>query len=131
MFELEACCLRGMRQHSLAGKKNAGHFAEKHFQRDGRDWKNGRPMQNRHKLARKLGVPHWSRRRCVDSPANARMLDRKQDEANLVLDVNPGHPLLASANPSSDTQSKRRKHFVERAARAEHYASPEQDHADS
>ena len=87
-------------------------------------------MQGARQGAGEVGVAHRFGCAGVEGAAGVLVLQQVVDQRHLVFQVNPGHPLLAAAQPAAQAQAKRRQQPRQHAAlRGQHRRGAQQRHA--
>ena len=96
--------------HPLAAEqKRIRHFAERHSQRETRRGKNRGPVQNASESGSKLHILHGSGRHGIGHSAEKIRFQREANDSDDIFQGDPGHPLAAGTDFSSQTQTKRER----------------------
>src|SRR5450432_941171 len=101
-LELEARALELFRHRALPAEERFGEFA--HREAQSRRWNRspGWPVQRASQALGELLHVDDARRGQVDRTLQAVVIKTEEDGRDLVLQVNPGQPLLAAADGSAD-----------------------------
>src|SRR5690606_3211047 len=75
-----------------------------------------RPPKGSTQSPAKFVVGHRMRRCCIYRSCQLRSLDAMHDQPRHIVRVNPADPLLAAANPASDSKLIRQRHKRKRAS---------------
>ena len=90
--------------------------AERQPQRRRRHRQRGRPAERLAERRRELGVGGGVRRHGVEHARHGGRADGVQHQAGHVVDMHPGEPLAAGAEPAAEPQEERDVHAVDGAA---------------
>ena len=102
---------RLLRQYALAFRNDLRRFAEHDAQRESGRRQKTRPAQGFAERVAELLVRHRIRSDRVERTVDFGMIEREQDQADLVLVVNPAHELLAGADRTADAHLEGRQHL--------------------
>ncbi len=87
--ELEALLEQAARRHALAAYQQFRHFAERRAQANGGHAQPQRPMQHLRQRALEIPLAHGLGRHGIHGSRSVVVLDRKVDDAQQVVDVDP------------------------------------------
>src|SRR5256885_2824027 len=132
-FENIAGIFQSLRFNSCAGEQEGvGHFAEDEAGGEGWHGEDGRAREDLAERPCEFTVGHGARRDRVDWSTQGFLLQRILDNSDDIIERDPTHVLMPTADAPTKAKSKRRQHLGERAAlRAQDNAESEFNDADA
>src|SRR5437762_2170735 len=97
-------CESGRGDYTLTSQERVRHLSHQHSQRKLGNGQEGRAMQHTRELIGEFRVCRCFRSNAVYRPFKRRGENRMRKDAGNILDVDPGKPLLAAAQPAAQSK---------------------------